>query len=175
VSESVAPDYVAPIIGWRVWLIIPDADSLRLGSIVFQAPWPPGEPLVADCLRHRGARLLFRGRRGLRHAAPKALCECGIYAAADPARLDSYLDNPYPRRRTVHRVVGRVALWGRVVECENGWRASHAYPEHLYVPVPAAEADPTAANAIAEQLSEYQVPVELVRLPERRRQLMSWG
>jgi hypothetical protein len=29
-------------------------------------------------------------------------------------------------------VLGRVALWGRVVEHEHGWRASHALPLDLY-------------------------------------------
>ena len=29
---------------------------------------------------------------------------------------------------TVGRVLGRVLLWGRVVEHEHGWRASHALP-----------------------------------------------
>jgi hypothetical protein len=31
------------------------------------------------------------------------------------------------------RVAGRVRLWGTVVECERGWRASHAYPSRLLV------------------------------------------
>jgi hypothetical protein len=34
---------------------------------------------------------------------------------------------------TVCRVLGTVALWGRVVELEHGWRASHAYPLRLFV------------------------------------------
>jgi hypothetical protein len=35
----------------------------------------------------------------------------------------------------VGRVVGQVALWGKVVECAEGWRGALAYPVHLYVPV----------------------------------------
>jgi hypothetical protein len=30
-------------------------------------------------------------------------------------------------------VIGRVSLWGLVVECERGWRAQLAYPERLFV------------------------------------------
>ncbi|TMK73645.1 MAG: hypothetical protein E6G50_01190 [Actinobacteria bacterium] len=33
--------------------------------------------------------------------------------------------------QTVRRVLGRVLLWGRVVEHELGWRASHALPLDL--------------------------------------------
>ena len=32
------------------------------------------------------------------------------------------------------RVLGRVSLWGDVVECAWGWRASFAYPAQIYVP-----------------------------------------
>jgi hypothetical protein len=62
------------------------------------------------------------------------------------------------------RVFGRVALWGKVVECERGWRATRAYPSRIYVP-----ADTRLGSAdeveIAAQLTEYGVPVELLPLP----------
>jgi hypothetical protein len=61
------------------------------------------------------------------HDAPHEDCSCGIHAARDPASVWTYLhgrDDP----QTVRRVLGRVLLWGRVVEHELGWRASHARP-----------------------------------------------
>jgi hypothetical protein len=33
----------------------------------------------------------------------------------------------------IHYALGRVSLWGSVIECERGWRASYAYPAALYV------------------------------------------
>ena len=59
--------------------------------------------------------------------AEREECACGIHAAREPATVWSYLrgrDEP----GTVARVLGRVLLWGRVVEHEGGWRASHASP-----------------------------------------------
>ena len=31
----------------------------------------------------------------------------------------------------IGRLLGQVALWGKVVECERGWRAERAYPVGL--------------------------------------------
>src|SRR5262249_52494701 len=67
-------------------------------------------------------------------------------------------------------VFGQVSLWGRVVECEQGWRGQHAYPATVYVPTLAAlrgryrqqEGPSQPAEAIAEALGAYGVPVELI-------------
>jgi hypothetical protein len=76
------------------------------------------------------------------------------------------------RDDVVHRVIGTVSLWGTVVEGERGWRASHAYPRRIYVPVPSRRAwlnpvgglrRPALPPAeIAYALAEYGVTVELV-------------
>ena len=47
---------------------------------------------------------------------------------------------------------GRVSLWGRIVECEDGWRAEYAYPYELEV---------YACDGVAGQLAR--------RLRRRRR------
>jgi hypothetical protein len=62
----------------------------------------------------------------------------------------------------LHRVIGRVSLWGSIVECEDGWRASHAYPERLYVPLRSESDNGRDARAIAHELTAYGVPVELL-------------
>jgi hypothetical protein len=63
----------------------------------------------------------------------------------------------------LHRVIGRVSLWGSVVECEGGWRASHAYPERLWVPALHDEHEIAGdARKIACELTAYGVPIELV-------------
>jgi hypothetical protein len=90
-------------------------------------------------------------------------CGCGIYGADREKATHSYGRLALPGW-AVGRVVGRVALWGDVVECERGWRASHAYPSRLFAPVVVPfrrrrrEAKTTGQIAVA--LSAYGVPVE---------------
>jgi hypothetical protein len=108
------------------------------------------------------------------HPAPAEGCRCGIYAAPTAAQAAaSVTDPPRSRERIVHRVIGRVSLWGTVVECERGWRAERAYPASLAVPAPLpprrkilhALRRPSRslpAAEIAGALCEYGVPIELV-------------
>ncbi len=112
-----APDYAEALIGWRVWLVVETRAGLRLSSVIHEETWPLGGELVARC-------------RGEGHSAPHESCACGIHAAREPATVLTYLrgrDGP----RTVGRVLGRVLLWGRVVEHEAGWRAERASPLEL--------------------------------------------
>jgi hypothetical protein len=100
--------------GWRVWCVQETASGLRLASVVREADWPRGTDLIAHCDLDG-------------HVAPDMNCTCGIHAAREPAPLWTYLrgrDEP----TTVARVLGRVALWGRVVEHDDGWRAERAFP-----------------------------------------------
>jgi hypothetical protein len=151
-----SPDYVEPFVGWRVWLVVEDGSLIRLRSVVFNVPWRPHEPMRADCLRRRINLLPWR-RQAL-HPAPTRECDCGIYGATLD-RVGGYLDGRFDGHR-VHRVLGRVNLWGTVVECAWGWRASHAYPEHIYVPDRSARGGLTAGE-VALGLTDYGVPVEL--------------
>jgi len=108
-----APDYAEPLIGWRVWCVVETKAGLRLASVIHDHEWPVGSETVARC--------------EAAHDAPDLECACGIHAAREPAAVLSYLrgrDDPW----TVARVLGRVQLWGRVVEHEGGWRAERAYP-----------------------------------------------
>jgi hypothetical protein len=59
--------------------------------------------------------------------------------------------------------VGRVSLWGTVCECERGWRASHAYPAQLYVPIAGIES--VRAACIVDDLRRYGVPVRALDVP----------
>jgi hypothetical protein len=118
VSDT-APDFAEALIGWRVWCVVATRDGPRLASVIKDELWPLGEELVARC--HAGEH----------HEAPDEACTCGIYAAREPVTVWTYLrgrDEP----PTIRRVLGRVALWGRVVEHEHGWRASHAVPLELH-------------------------------------------
>ena len=51
--------------------------------------------------------------------------------------------------------LGRVSLWGRVIENVDGWRAQFAYPYDLLL----VGGDPAAARALARR---YAVDVSLV-------------
>jgi hypothetical protein len=46
-------------------------------------------------------------------------------------------------------LVGRVMLWGEVVEGEHGWRNTRAYPKHLNVPRVASADDPRVQKTVA--------------------------
>jgi hypothetical protein len=61
-------------------------------------------------------------------------------------------------------VIGRVALWGSVVECAHGWRASLAYPAQLYVPLLPRGRHAAHARQFALDLTEYGVPVDLLEV-----------
>jgi hypothetical protein len=123
-----APDYADALIGWRVWCVVQTPEGLRLASVIQDETWPAGGVLVARCHADRDPSntLLL----GAAHEAPGESCACGVHAAREPAAVLSYLRGRN-EPGTIGRVLGRVLLWGRVVEHEGGWRASHAYPLDL--------------------------------------------
>lgn len=116
------PDYVSPIVGYRVWRWNAGLKSLN-GEL-----WPPGRPLVAGC--RAMARGTMVGRTKPVHDAreiPRWDCTCGVYGAksVEHLRQFGYLE------RGLH---GEVHLWGTVVEHRLGWRAQFAYPKSLCLP-----------------------------------------
>jgi hypothetical protein len=129
-----------PVVGWKIWRVAHDERRTRLRSVLYGSLWPPGRPAVADCKK------LYRAR----HEAPDPLCECGIHVAKSLEQWRHYL------AVGGDRVFGRTLLWGDRLEGELGWRAATAYPLALYVP-----ATLDNAEAIAEGLSAYGVPVEI--------------
>ncbi len=154
-APSAAPDFISPFLGWRTWDVAEGTDGGVLHSVVHRVAWPLGEALEATCMRWR----LFGRRRG---PAPRLHCTCGIYATRTPADALMYLWELGCAPGQSTRVVGRVWLWGAVVECEHGWRAERAYPAELYVPAWAGE-DEEPARARGRRISCYGAPVRLVR------------
>ena len=156
---SAAPDYIDPLVAWRAWLVVDDEDGARLRSVVFPALWPPGRDLAAEC-KQRPRQVLRPWRRSEGHRAPSSACDCGIYGASRTASAAEYVGRTPLGGRAAQTVIGyaigRVRLWGSVVEHKLGWRASHAYPGDLYVP-----AGPGAEH-IALGLAAYGVPVEIL-------------
>jgi hypothetical protein len=112
--------------------------GVRLGSVIYEAVWVPGEVTRALCL-HDG---------GPPHEVPGLDCGCGFHAAHDPVDAISYLRGR-DELRTIGRVLGEVALSGSIVATEKGWRAEVACPARLYV----------EDGEIATALAVYGVPV----------------
>jgi len=167
-----APDFIEPVVGWRLWHVAERDGALRLVSPLYRTTWPTRRELVACCRRgmESGLSLYWPGIR--RHPPPHPGCRCGIYGSQTPAQAAMYLSGFFKQREdVVHRVLGTVSLWGTVVECERGWRASHAYPRQIHVPATrrrrlsflrGLRRPSLPAEEIALALTDYGVPVELV-------------
>jgi hypothetical protein len=179
-----APDYAEPLCGWRAWLLVERGHELFLRSVVYPTLWQPRQPLEAECLDRQHLDV---------HVAPAASCRCGIYVASQPARaanfLDSYRSGWLRGDRLVRSVLGRAFLWGKVVECEAGWRAGRAYPAHFYLlsgggrrrRLVLGRARRTSSSAeieiqAAQALAAYGVPVELLDAHSRQEALaaLAW-
>jgi hypothetical protein len=101
------------ILAWRAWTLSGkrDGSDLLLRPVAGRSrPWLPLKPAEAAC------------KVGRMHAAPNVDCTCGLHGTHG---LDIL------RRTKSPSVLGRVALWGRVVEHELGYRAEFAYPQRL--------------------------------------------
>ena len=103
-----------PVLTWRTWALAGSRDGVevRLMPIVGDThPWPVREPNHAHCTLRR------------RHdGVPEVGCSCGLYGTDRDEVL---------RRTRSPAVLGRVALWGRIVEHALGYRAEYAYPQRL--------------------------------------------
>jgi hypothetical protein len=138
-----------PILGWRVWRVMRPVDRARgahemvaelldaerggqqervealfrhrLRSLTEQTFWPGRRRLDARC----------RGGPVLHDAAPHADCTCGVWALRSrAAAVELATDYAYAAGLMA---LGQVALWGRIVEQERGWRGQYAYPQDLTV------------------------------------------
>jgi hypothetical protein len=107
-----SPDYVHTITAWRGWNI----DNGRLAALGSDATWRPKKAEQADCRDHN-------------HPAPQMKCACGYWSFKkfeDMVKvLEGYANNV--------KVVGTVEIWGRVIECTNGFRSEFAYPKELWL------------------------------------------
>ena len=132
-----APDYVFPVVGYRVWQW--DATGLKsLNGI----NWHPGEAFTAEC-RTQGC-----------HEVPRSDCTCGVYASKslDHLRQLGYIEN---------RIRGEVCLWGTVVEHEGGWRAQLAYPKNFIVPLSLVPFDMSGVESWLATLAAYRCDIFL--------------
>jgi hypothetical protein len=156
------PDYVAPIIGFRMWTF--DGPSWRPGALnhlisLNGERWYPGKPMTAICRASgypgiRRSGILKACKAYLRpHQAPHQKCSCGIYA----------IKLPPSRRVALGMVSGEVYLWGKVVEHERGWRSQFAYPKTIKVQLEMLRKSSREQLALLAALTVYGADVLVSR------------
>lgn len=109
------PDSVNVITAYRAWHVCNTKEGLRLKALGQNDVWEPKKAIEAKCTS------------GKNHRSPDFDCECGIWSFTCVDKLLEALSGYTPS------VIGKVSLWGRVVECENGFRAQYAYPAELWL------------------------------------------
>lgn len=124
--DLATPDLATPVVGWRVWTVGIDEHGPVLVSPVVPCAWPARAALVASCRHGCGE-------------APGWSCSCGLYALA---RVEAVELGP-----RLSLVLGCAALWGRVVECTDGWRGQRAYPLLLFGQAHDPDAGPSRPGA----------------------------
>lgn len=132
-NESDLPLYPEAIIGWRSWAV----SGGRLTSLGFETRWPVGSELKARCSDMPNSQ----------HRSPQQRCGCGIYAlkSLKILRRSNYFG---------YECFGQVALWGRIIEGEDGYRAEFAYPKVIYVSY--------LNYKLVSPLAVYGVPVKVM-------------
>lgn len=126
---TIEDTYPEPVVAWRAWRVrrlerLSEDRPLRLAAIGRRGVpkfWEPQAANLASCSNYR-----------MVHEAPWPSCKCGIYGFRERESAEDALAR-YSRGSTEGWALGRVSLWGRIVECERGWRAQYAYPYDLVV------------------------------------------
>lgn len=157
--DYTVPDSIGePIRAWRTWYVVPKdktSGELRLRSFVYARLWEIGQPLEATC----------SAERHIDSETPSANCTCGLHAVTDKEALNRYYRDRYSTSGSwteISRVCGEVALWGRLIPAEKGYRAQFAYPISIEIPrrIRGREQFLTP-NEIALSLSHYGCEVKV--------------
>jgi hypothetical protein len=146
------PDYISPIIGYRVWTW----GTTGLKSLCGER-WKPSQSLAARC---RASSVV--GRAEVVHDTrdvPQANCTCGVYAVKT---LDHFRSAGYER----FGIHGEVYLWGKVVEHELGYRAQFAYPKNFVLPPELIPSDTKEMESRLEALAAYSTDIFIVACGE---------
>lgn len=107
---------VMPVEALRGWHV-PHGEAILRSYNFPQVVWTPGKRVEAKCLDEGscwGAEGCCAGK-----------CDGGIYAVKN---LKTLVRNVHP----AVAVIGKVWLWGRIVEHEYGYRAQYAYPAAIF-------------------------------------------
>ncbi len=167
-----------PIYAWKVWRVITAIENERwiYGQYVLISPlylyerWPYRSAFSAypNCWLNSDSKIIE-----VPHPAPYFFCECGIHALKHKEDAIKYFErekkfsiqwqvtfahikgNVQEKPRECF-AIGKVALYGEIVEHERGWRAQYAYPYDLML----IGGDESIAASLREK---YQVDVSLKR------------
>lgn len=115
---------IGEIVAWRFWRLLDDTPRLISTYLPFE--WHPGQAMTGNVAEH------------------------GVYAIKSPEYVRRYFQQivgPYPM------AVGRVKLWGDMVEHSWGWRASYAKPLTIDC-IGASELRPNLITPSCEQLRQ---------------------
>jgi preprotein translocase subunit YajC len=151
-----APDYISPVVGYRVW----QWDATGLRSLNGEK-WFAHQPLSAVCRADVCGSIA-----GLSKAThnpdelPYLKCTCGVYAA----KSIEHLHQCGYKKFGVH---GEVYLWGKVVEHERGWRAQFAYPKTLFLAADTIPFSLSEINSRLKTLSDFGTDIFLLDDCER--------
>lgn len=137
------------ILGWRAWQLTDyerrgGVSEKRIQAVGMKPTWEPYEPNVAICTSQGN------------HEAPWRSCRCGFWAFKNRTDVEASIHEEY--RGLQGKVVGQIAMWGRVLECKRGWRAEFAYPQSFeFIQVP--------EDIAADVAQRYGVPYSVIDLP----------
>ena len=141
---------------WRVWEVSNGGDLLSAYKTTVL--WPRDEAIEAQCLAP-GPQQYFTPVEP-RHPAPQKDCLCGLYGWLDPNFIErerwAFNDLTGWRVEKVSRLVlGRVAVFGRVVPTTLGYRAERMRPRALVSGHPHVGTD----APVAEVAARYGLPL----------------
>lgn len=161
--------------GWRVWLV---SKSFWRRSVQLQSVWHPRDtwsdkrfeatciPMKALFQDGEGQSLPIATDRVSCGMPPNRDCGCGIHAfkMREDAELyarEHFLPKEYSAADLMVAgvVLGRVALYGDVLDCEDHWRGLYAYPKELYL----LRGDPRLAPALEKR---YRIPASVALIAQ---------
>lgn len=151
-----APDYISPVVGYRIW----NWDAAGLKSLNGEL-WLAGQSLAAVCKADNSGSIA-----GLSKAThdpadlPYFKCTCGVYAA----KAIEHLHRCGYKQFGVH---GEVYLWGVVVEHERGWRAQYAYPKRFFLVPNTLPLSLSQIDARLQSLIAFGTDIFVIRDQER--------
>lgn len=118
--QPTMPDYIETLTGWRVWHV----SHGKLESLGVNEWWTPRHAVPARC--NRSSSLFNHPHGG--EPSPHNECTCGYWSFKSK---DALMDVAGDYDGIA--VIGTVEIWGKVIECENGYRSEFAYPKELWL------------------------------------------
>ncbi len=113
---------------WRTWRVWMSQDVPSLYSVSSPEAWTPCEAMQARC-----GYLEMNPPACACDSCPGDDTHCGIHAYNQQGFRSNLVGGTRPRLVQQHLtdIIGRVALWGTVIEHEEGFRGQYAYPLSL--------------------------------------------